>query len=850
MLFVLFSPIFSTIASHRRRKLTMSSRRRTRTKTNARTTTTTRRRRRRRRRSLLFVALLFAVVVVVVGAVVGTEASSSWSSSFWTRFNDDDDDDDAKGASKIIEATTTRLSQEEEEEEESFWTTAKNTTPEVLLRSELSCDACVATSVQIFGQIRHRVEAHERATSGGGAPDSGRKEEFGNLKSESLFARPDIACKTRFQNRLKYSLKPLKEEGGEEKLHLAGPGFDHMRNNPRNTLFRKDVERVLYELCEKSLREHDAIETYKKAVKEGTSQLPEGEQARNTNNAVLMSFVTQMCFFPGPNNVDDVENASSEEKRQAEEWSKKQTQYCKGERREERVQNFSDHSLRASNILEEVKRKALTDALENAIDETTGKSNLQVAKRMCLSGKLKETTCSFVRLEFANAVPKLVAQLQNITENQKKLEYEMSQIDESENFDYDDEDYDGDGDFAERFLEAKKTRLDTNFNHTFKMATTACASWLEMEPNSAYGTHNSATVRRYGKDENAIEDAIDFAKKAIDLHATNEDKMEGYKFISEANHALGRYDEAMKYAQMAKDVIDVLSPERASAYRLLASVHVARTFQEMATGEILTKAARVEKEEIDYREKESGSSKALTNEELDLKRHASNLHDELKGNLEAAATMLEDVIWEDPRREHLINMGIALYLLEAANDNALGRFTKPQHDALTEAKKLCLLKPEHMEDHEKKLCRDVLVLTGRKLLKEKLYALAGDALHMALIYDEENSVTWADVGFSQFAIGKLEIAKMCFDNAKKYDPDNFVLPEDVRAALEDVGENELLQTRDEERGTAKSKKEEEQKEREEGEKDFEGEERAEEEESSTSSTDSSRSSPRSGRAEL
>ena len=201
-----------------------------------------------------------------------------------------------------------------------------------------------------------------------------------------------------------------------------------MRNNPRNTLFRKDVERVLYELCEKSLREHDAIETYKKAVKEGISKLPEGEQARNTNNAVLMSFVTQMCFFPGPNNVDDVENASSEEKRQAEEWSKKQTQYCKGERREERVQNFSDHSLRASNILEEVKRKALTDALENAIDETTGKSNLQVAKRMCLSGKLKETTCSFVRLEFANAVPKLVAQLQNITENQKKLEYEMSQI--------------------------------------------------------------------------------------------------------------------------------------------------------------------------------------------------------------------------------------------------------------------------------------------------------------------------------------------------------------------------------------------------------------------------------------
>ena len=83
----------------------------------------------------------------------------------------------------------------------------------------------------------------------------------------------------------------------------------------------------MYELCEKSLREHDAIETYKKAVKEGISKLPE---ARNTNNAVLMSFVTQMCFFPGPNNVDDVENASSEEKRQAEEWSKKQTRKKRG----------------------------------------------------------------------------------------------------------------------------------------------------------------------------------------------------------------------------------------------------------------------------------------------------------------------------------------------------------------------------------------------------------------------------------------------------------------------------------------------------------------------------------------
>ena len=211
----------------------------------------------------------------------------------------------------------------------------------------------------------------------------------------------------------------------------------------------------------------------------------------------------------------------------------------------------------------------------------------------------------------------------------------------------------------------------------------------------------------------------------------------------------------------------------------------------------MTNAARIEKDELDHQEKESGSSKALSNEEMDLKRRAVKLHDELKENLEAAAKMLDDVIWEDPRREHLINMGIVLYLIEAANDNALGRFTKIQHDALTEAKQLCLLKPEHMEDHEKALCRDVLSLTGRKLVKEHFFALAGDALHMSLIYDEESSILWADVGFTQYSIGKLEIAKMCFDNAKKYDPENFVLPEDIRAALEDIGENVLLQQHDE-----------------------------------------------------
>jgi tetratricopeptide (TPR) repeat protein len=111
------------------------------------------------------------------------------------------------------------------------------------------------------------------------------------------------------------------------------------------------------------------------------------------------------------------------------------------------------------------------------------------------------------------------------------------------------------------------------------------------------------------------------------------------------------------------------------------------------------------------------------------------------------------------------------------------------------------------------LCRDVLVLTGRKLLKEQLFALASDALHMALMYDEKSSILWGDIGFAQYSIGKLEIAKMCFENAKKYDPENFVLPEDVAAALEDVGENELLRKHDEiEEAMKKKEKENEEKE--------------------------------------
>ena len=187
-------------------------------------------------------------------------------------------------------------------------------------------------------------------------------------------------------------------------------------------------------------------------------------------------------------------------------------------------------------------------------------------------------------------------------------------------------------------------------------------------------------------------------------------------------------------------------------------------------------------------------------------------------------------------------MGIALYLLEAANENALGQFTKPQHDALTEAKKLCLLKPEHMEDHEKVLCRDVLVLTGRKLLKEQLFALASDALHMALMYDEKSSILWGDIGFAQYSIGKLEIAKMCFENAEKYDPGNFVLPEDIAAALEDVGENELLRKHDEiEEAMKKKEKENEEEEEEEEEENSAADDT---EKSSISDDDSSSSEKR------
>ena len=738
-------------------------------------------------------------------------SSSSSSSSSVVKNNDDDD------------AILMNVVERDETESDFPGTDVRK-----LLSNELSCDACVAANVQIFQQIRDRAELYERAISA---------DSMANLKSDSIFAKPDVACNTRFRNRNLYSLKPVQEETGD-KLYLAGPGLDHMRKNPRNNLFRKEVEAVLHETCRKSLREHDAVDVYKKAFREVASQVPEGSETGVNYNSVLTSFVTRMCLFPGPNNLDDVVNASSEEKKQAEASLKTQTQYCKGERREERVQNFQEETLRVSGILDEIKKKALMDAAENAIDEKTGKSNLQVAKRMCLSGKLEETTCLFIRLEFANTVPKLVANLQNITEHQKKLEYQISQIDEGEDFDYDDEDYDGDGDFDERFLEAQKTRMDAKFNYTLKMAATACQSLLEMKPNSASGTHNSAAVRRYAKDENAMEDAIEFAKKAIDLHATNEDKMEGYKFISEANYALKKYDEAMKYAQMAKDIIDALSPGRVYAYRLLASLHVARTFREMATGEILTKAAQIEKEELEHQEKESGSSKALTNQEMDLKRRASTLHDELKEGLKAAANMLDDVIWEDPRREHLINMGIALYLLEAANENALGQFTKPQHDALTEAKKLCLLKPEHMEDHEKVLCRDVLVLTGRKLLKEQLFALASDALHMALMYDEKSSILWGDIGFAQYSIGKLEIAKMCFENAEKYDPENFVLPEDIAAALEDVGENELLRKHDEIEEAMKKKE----KENEEEEEEQEENSAADDTEKSSISDDDSSSS--------
>jgi len=79
---------------------------------------------------------------------------------------------------------------------------------------------------------------------------------------------------------------------------------------------------------------------------------------------------------------------------------------------------------------------------------------------------------------------------------------------------------------------------------------------------------------------------------------------------------------------------------------------------------------------------------------------------------------------------------------------------------------------------------------------------------------------------------------MCFENAEKYDPENFVLPEDIAAALEDVGENELLRKHDEIEEAMKKKE----KENEEEEEEQEENSAADDTEKSSISDDDSSSS--------
>jgi tetratricopeptide (TPR) repeat protein len=655
---------------------------------------------------------------------------------------------------------------------------------EILSNDEdIKCQSCVAVSMQLWLQILNRAELFDRARTGSA------KNFQENRTTITKFMEKNQACVTRFKNRKLYSLKTIgdkDEDDNNTTWHLAGPGFEHVQKNPTSDMFTEEVEEKLFELCESTIEERDVVELYKKALREAEEQ----------DMRPMAKFLDFMCFRPGPHN--DNNNSQDDAEDKDDEYKKKEkeimTQHCKGESTVERSQAFTNRSQALAQMLDEIKMRALTDAAENAIDERTGNSNLQVAKRMCLANppKLKKMTCLFIRLEFANAIPKLVQQLQNVTEHKKKLEHEISQIDQGQNFDYDDEDYDGDGNFEEHLVQAKATRLDRTFNHTLKMATTACESLLEMKPNSASGMHNYAVVKRYAP--GGYEEAIKYATKALELHEKNEDKMEGYKFIAEANHHLENHDAAMQNAKLANSVIDSHSTARLFANRLLASLHVAQVFREM-TGDTLANAAKIEKEENKHNNEKDGasssSSKALSVSEIETKKKASDIMSAFVEDLELSSKLLYDVIWEDARREHLIHLGVALYLLEAAKDAALGKFTKQQHDALTEAKQLCLLKPEHMEEYEKILCKDVLVLSARKLLDGTIFALAGDALHMALPYDDENSMIWADMGFAQFMSGELEIAKMCFENAKKFDA-NFTLPEDISIALEHVGENELL----------------------------------------------------------
>ena len=72
------------------------------------------------------------------------------------------------------------------------------------------------------------------------------------------------------------------------------------------------MESVLYQTCAKSLREHDAIDVYKKAIDEVASQSPGGRSGSDQRRFDIVRDAN--VFVPGPNNLDDVVNASRRRK--------------------------------------------------------------------------------------------------------------------------------------------------------------------------------------------------------------------------------------------------------------------------------------------------------------------------------------------------------------------------------------------------------------------------------------------------------------------------------------------------------------------------------------------------------
>ena len=120
-----------------------------------------------------------------------------------------------------------------------------------------------------------------------------------------------------------------------------------------------------------------------------------------------------------------------------------------------------------SKLLDEIKTKTLTDVTEChrrndwEIEFASRQENVLVRK----VGRDDVFVHSFGIRKRGAEIGRAVTKYHR---KSKELEHEISQTDKDENFDYDDEDYDGDGDFEERFLEAKKTRLDANFNYTLK----------------------------------------------------------------------------------------------------------------------------------------------------------------------------------------------------------------------------------------------------------------------------------------------------------------------------------------------------------------------------------------------